>query len=190
VNNPLVQPDPGLFIWTILTFLVLVGLLAKLAWRPLLTALQQREQTIAAAVEDARKTKEELERVRQDSARLLADARRDADGLVARARADAERFREELRQQAQADAGTITKNAERQIQQETARVLALPEVRDKLAAIRDGLTSTVMAETWDGKDGGLGEGTSGGTCAPASRHHAAIRSATVSVERIQASVYC
>ena len=40
--NTLVQPDPGLFIWTILTFLVLVGLLAKFAWRPLLEALERR----------------------------------------------------------------------------------------------------------------------------------------------------
>ena len=38
MDNPLVQPDPGLFIWTILTFLVLLGLLAKFAWRPLLEA--------------------------------------------------------------------------------------------------------------------------------------------------------
>ena len=40
MDNPLVQPDPGLFIWTIITFLVLVALLAKFAWRPLLEALE------------------------------------------------------------------------------------------------------------------------------------------------------
>ena len=40
MNNPLVQPDPGLFIWTIVTFLVLLALLAKFAWRPLLQALE------------------------------------------------------------------------------------------------------------------------------------------------------
>ena len=41
--NPLVQPDPGLFIWTILTFLDLVGLLARFAWRPLMDALDRRQ---------------------------------------------------------------------------------------------------------------------------------------------------
>ena len=40
MNNPLVQPDPGLFIWTIVIFLVLLALLAKFAWRPLLDALE------------------------------------------------------------------------------------------------------------------------------------------------------
>ena len=44
MNNPLVQPDPGLFIWTILTFLVLLGLLGKFAWRPLLQALERRQE--------------------------------------------------------------------------------------------------------------------------------------------------
>ena len=53
MDNPLVQPDPGLFIWTILTFLVLVALLAKFAWRPLLEALERRQATIAKSLEDA-----------------------------------------------------------------------------------------------------------------------------------------
>ena len=46
MDNPLLQPDPGLFIWTILTFLVLLALLAKFAWGPLLEALESRQQSI------------------------------------------------------------------------------------------------------------------------------------------------
>ena len=53
MNNPLVQPDPGLFIWTILTFLVLLWALAKFAWRPLLAALEERQQTIRKSLDDA-----------------------------------------------------------------------------------------------------------------------------------------
>jgi F-type H+-transporting ATPase subunit b len=71
--NPLVQPDPGLYIWTIVTFLVLLFLLSKFAWVPLLAILTKRQQTIAAAVEDARRAREDLERVQQDSAKLLAE---------------------------------------------------------------------------------------------------------------------
>jgi len=145
VNNPLVQPDPGLFIWTILTFLLLFAALAKFAWKPLLTALDKRQQVIAAAVEDARKTKEELERVRQDSARLLADARKEADGFITRARADADRYREELRLQAAAEAANITKNAERQIQQETAR--ALEQLRREAVDLSLDIASKVLRRT-------------------------------------------
>ena len=50
MDNPLVQPDPGLFIWTIVVFLVLLALLAKFAWRPLLEALDSREATIKKAL--------------------------------------------------------------------------------------------------------------------------------------------
>ena len=98
--NPLVQPDPGLYVWTILTFGVLVLLLRKFAWKPLLEALDRREKMIAGAVDDARKAREELERVKQDSAKVLAEARKDAESIVARTRADAERLREELRKKA------------------------------------------------------------------------------------------
>ena len=46
MDNPLVQPDPGLFIWTIVTFLVLLALLARYAWGPLLKALDTRHESI------------------------------------------------------------------------------------------------------------------------------------------------
>ena len=54
MNNPLVQVDPGLFIWTILTFLVLLTLLAKFAWRPLLQSLAAREETIRKSLPECR----------------------------------------------------------------------------------------------------------------------------------------
>ena len=59
--NPLVQPDPGLFIWTIVTFLVLLWLLAKFAWKPLLALLEKREQNIRNSLKDAEKARVELE---------------------------------------------------------------------------------------------------------------------------------
>jgi F-type H+-transporting ATPase subunit b len=127
--NPLVQPDPGLFIWTIVTFLVLVALLAKFAWRPLLEALDRRQKMIAGAVDDARKAREELERVQQDASKLLAEARVEAGAILTRARGDADRFREEMRQRAMADAATLTRNAERQIEHETAR--AIQQIREE-----------------------------------------------------------
>jgi F-type H+-transporting ATPase subunit b len=145
VDNPLVQPDPGLFIWTILTFLVLAGLLAKFAWRPLLAALENRRKTIAAALEDARKAREELERVQQEAASLLAAARRDADGIVAAARADAERFREEMKQQATAQAAGIVERAEREIQRETARAVA--QLRQEAVDLSFAIASKVLQRT-------------------------------------------
>jgi F-type H+-transporting ATPase subunit b len=122
-DNPLIQPDPGLFVWTILTFLVLAALLAKFAWRPMLQALDRRRQMVENAVVEARRAKEELERAQQENARILASARVEAESIVSRSRADAERLRAEMREKATADAAALLRNAERQIQLETSRAI-------------------------------------------------------------------
>jgi F-type H+-transporting ATPase subunit b len=123
MDNPLVQPDPGLFIWTILTFLVLVALLAKFAWRPLLQALESRQESIRKSLDDAQKAQQELERLHAESAEIIRQSRVEADAIVTRSRGDAERLREEMKQKARAEADAIVKNAERQIQLETSRAL-------------------------------------------------------------------
>ena len=131
MDNPLVQPDPGLFIWTILTFLVLLGLLAKFAWRPLLAALDARQNAIRKSLDDAQDARQELERLNQESALILNRARAEADQIIVSSRADAERLREDMKQRARAEADAVVKNAERQIQLETAR--ALQQIRTEAA---------------------------------------------------------
>ncbi len=121
MDNPLVQPDPGLFIWTIVTFLLLLGLLAKFAWRPLLQALDARQDAIRTSLDDAQRARQELERINQDSQRILSEARVEADAIISRSRSDADRLRSELREGARTEAANIVKNAERQIQLETER---------------------------------------------------------------------
>ena len=123
MDNPLVQPDPGLFIWTIITFLVLLALLAKFAWRPLLQALESRQDSIRKSLDDAQQAKQDLERLHAESAEMIRQSRIEADAIVTRSRTDAERLREEMKQKARAEADAIVKNAERQIQLETGRAL-------------------------------------------------------------------
>jgi len=123
MNNPLVQPDPGLYIWTIVTFLVLLGLLARYAWRPLLDALEKRELAIRQSLDDARQAKEELQKVQVESQRILAEARAEAGAIVSRTRSDAARFGDEMKQKARTDAEALIKHAERQIEMQTARAV-------------------------------------------------------------------
>ena len=123
MDNPLVQLDPGLFIWTIVTFLVLLTLLAKFAWGPLLQALESRQNAIRKSLDDAQQARHELERLNQESAQIIRQARVDAEAIVTKSRADAERLREEMKQKARSEAEGIVKNAERQIQLETQRAL-------------------------------------------------------------------
>ena len=124
MENPLVQVSPGLAIWTIFTFLLLLFLLKKYAWGPLLKALEERQAAIDKSVEDAKAATARLQQVQEESTRLLATARAEASTIVTRSRADADRFREEMRQKAHEDAGNIVKNAQKEIQLETQRAVA------------------------------------------------------------------
>jgi F-type H+-transporting ATPase subunit b len=142
MNNPLVQLDPGLFIWTILVFLVLLTLLAKFAWKPLLQALEARQNTIMKALDDAQKAKVELERLNQESEAIIRKARVEADSIVTSSRADAERLRGELREKAKSEAEGLIKNAERQIQLETAR--ALQQIRHEAADLGVAIASKLI----------------------------------------------
>jgi len=125
VDNPLVQPDPGLFLWTILTFLVLLGLLAKFAWKPLLAMLDRREEIIRQSLDDAEKAKQELQRLQQESKEILSKARVEAQSILAKTRSEAEKLKGEIRQQAKAQADSILRDAEKQIQVETKKALAV-----------------------------------------------------------------
>ena len=142
MDNPLVQPDPGLFIWTIVVFLVLLTLLAKFAWGPLLKALEQRQAAIRKSLDDAQQAKQELERLQQQSEKIIRDARVEADAIISRSRGDAERLREEMKQKARAEADTIVKSAERQIQLETGR--ALQQIRREAADLSVLIASKII----------------------------------------------
>ena len=124
MDNPLVQPDPGLFIWTILTFLVLLFLLAKFAWRPLLAALESRQEDIRKSLDDADRAKKELEQVQEESSRIVTKARVDADAIIASSRADASKLQDELKQKARAEADGIIQSAQKEIQRQTEQSLS------------------------------------------------------------------
>jgi len=142
MNNPLVQPDPGLFIWTIITFLVLLALLAKFAWRPLLQALETRQERIRKSLEDADRARQELERLQQESAKIMQQARIEAESIVAQTRTDAERLREELKQKAKEEADNILRNAQQQIQLQTRQ--AIQQIRHEVADIAVLLASKLL----------------------------------------------
>ena len=96
MNNPLVQVDPGLFIWTIVTFLVLLTLLAKFAWGPLLQALDGARRDDPQVARRRGEGQQELERLNQESEPIIRQARVEAEAIIGASRADAERLRDEM----------------------------------------------------------------------------------------------
>ena len=142
MENPLVQVDPGLYIWTIVTFLILVALLAKFAWRPLLEFLARREESIRKSLDDAQRAKQELEKLHVESQRILAEARSQAEVMLSNTRSDVNRFRDEMKQKAQTEAASIVRNAEKQIELETAR--ALQQIRNEAVDLSVAIASKLL----------------------------------------------
>src|SRR5262249_14123062 len=142
MDNPLVQPDPGLFIWTIITFLVLLALLAKFAWRPLLKTLESRQELIRKSLDDAQQAKADLEKLQRESAEIIRQAHVNAESIITKGRSDAERLGEEMRQKARDEANGIVKNAERQIQIETRKAMA--EIRNEAVDLSVAIASKIL----------------------------------------------
>jgi len=148
--NPLVQLDPGLFIWTILTFLVLLFVLAKFAWKPLLAALEARENTIRSSLEDAEKAKTELERLNAESEEIIAKARSEAQSIHVEARAAAEKIKTDLMSEAEEDAGKIRDEAEKQIRVEKEK--AINEIRQEVVDLSLAVAEKVIKKNLSKED--------------------------------------
>ena len=113
----------GNAIWTLGIFVIVVIVLGKFAWGPILGLLQQREEFIHRALSDAKRDRDDAEaRLKEYSAKLQR-AQAEAATMIEEARRDVQRLREEMKQKAKADADIVVKDAERQIQLETTRAL-------------------------------------------------------------------
>jgi F-type H+-transporting ATPase subunit b len=132
----------GNAVWTLVIFVLVVILLGKFAWGPVLGLLKQREEFIHKSLSDAKHDRDEAEARLKEYAAKLQSAQREAIGIVEEARRDAERLREELRERARAEADTLIKNAERQVQLETSR--AVQQIRKEAADLSVTIASKLL----------------------------------------------
>ena len=150
MDNPLVQLDPGLFIWTILTFLALLFLLAKFAWKPLLAALEDRENKIKNSLEDAEKAKAELERINAKSEEIIAKTRSEAQSNRVEAKAATERIKADLKAKAEEDSKKIREEAEKQIRVEKDK--AINEIRQEVVDLSLAVAEKVIKKNLSKED--------------------------------------
>jgi F-type H+-transporting ATPase subunit b len=122
---------PGLTIWTAITFLLLVVVLSKFAWGPIVKMLDERERTIRDAIEQAKKERAEAERMFAEQKASLAQAQRDAAALASRSKQEVEAMRVELTAAARKEADALVASARQQITDEKAKALA--ELRGQVA---------------------------------------------------------
>jgi len=132
----------GNAVWTLAIFLIVVVVLGKFAWGPVLALLQEREAFIHKSLSDAKRDREDAEASLKGYAAKLQSAQAEAVAIIEDARRDSERLREELRQRAKAEADTILKNAERQIEMQTTR--AVQQIRQEAVDLSVTIASKLL----------------------------------------------
>ncbi|MBT1702665.1 F0F1 ATP synthase subunit B [Chryseosolibacter indicus] len=127
----LLTPDPGLILWQLIVFVLLFLLLAKLAWRPIISSLKAREQSITDALETAERARLEMTKLKSDNEKLLKEAREERDKMLREAREAANRLKDEAQTEAKKSADKIIEDARAAINIE--KQAALKEVRVQVA---------------------------------------------------------
>lgn len=127
----LLTPGTGLIIWQLIIFVLLFFLLAKLAWKPILGSLKEREQSIQQALESAEKAKIEMSNLKADNEKLLKQAREERDKILRDARDAANRLQDIAQAEAKKNADRLIEDAKSIIQ--TEKNAALRDVKEQVA---------------------------------------------------------
>ena len=155
-ENPLLQFEPGLMIWTVVVFVLTLLALTKIAWRPLLRTLDEREKRIDDALKKAERAQQEAEeaitQARLDSTKAL----RRADDLVKEARVEAEQLRQRMVDEAKAESQKVVEQGLQRIEveqraamEEIRRTAADLAVRAAGRLIRSSMTAEQQRELVD-----------------------------------------
>lgn len=128
----LLTPGSGLIIWQIFIFLLLIILLGKLAWKPILGSLKEREQSIQQALDAAEQAKKEMANLKAENESLLREAREERDKILKTAREAANRIHDEAQTDAKKNADKIIEDAKAIIQ--TEKNAALRDVKAQVAS--------------------------------------------------------
>jgi F-type H+-transporting ATPase subunit b len=147
--NSLLKPDLGLMIFTILTFLLLLAVLKKFAWKPILDALEGRELKIRSDVERAEQANAEAESLRQKYQAQLVEAQQKIQTMVAQAKADGERLRADIVAQAKQEADRVLDKGRRDIAVESERLRV--ELRAEVAGLSVAIAEKILRRAVDQK---------------------------------------
>jgi len=143
----LVSVNPGLIIWTIVTFLLLVFVLGKFGWKPIISALEGREKNISDALADAENQRLEAERILEQYKDTIAKAESEARDIIQGARETSEQLRRETEASARVESQRMLDQARREIQ--GAKEAALREIRDVVADLAVEAAGKIVQEHLD-----------------------------------------
>ncbi|CAI8157784.1 MAG: ATP synthase subunit b [Crocinitomicaceae bacterium] len=129
----LVTPAIGLMFWTVIIFVLLLVILKKFAWKPILKAVDDRNNSIKEALSSAEKAKAEMEQLSANNEKILQEARIERDSIIKEARAIKENTISEAKNKASIEAEKIILSAKEQISNE--KMKAMTELKNEIADI-------------------------------------------------------
>ena len=149
-ENPLTAVTPGLYIWTIITFLLLFYVLAKFAWKPLLSMLEERENLIKSSLNDAKTAREELEKINIESEAIITKARTDAQSILSDGKVAAEKIKDDTLAKAKEEANKIKEDAKLQIKAEKDK--AISEIKKEVVDLSITVAEKLIDKNINEKD--------------------------------------
>ncbi|MBK5277504.1 MAG: F0F1 ATP synthase subunit B [Bacteroidia bacterium] len=127
----LLSPGTGLIVWQLFVFVLLFLLLSKMAWKPILNSLKERETSIQQALDSAEKAKLEMASLKSDNEKLFKEAREERDKILRAAREAGSRLHDQAQMEAKKNADKIIEDAKAIIR--TEKAAALRDVKAQVA---------------------------------------------------------
>jgi F-type H+-transporting ATPase subunit b len=140
----LVMPDFGLLFWMVLSFSILLFILKKFAWKPILKALADRENSIDEALRAAQLAKDEMTRLQADNEKILREAIIEREQIVKEAREMKDSIVRDAKMQATVEAGKVMENAKAAIEQE--KTAAISEIKEIIATFSIDIAEKILKE--------------------------------------------
>jgi F-type H+-transporting ATPase subunit b len=138
---------PGLIFWTLVTFFCALYVLSRVAWRPILKRVEEREKTLQGALDAAKHERMEAEKLLGEQKAAIASARREAAEMVRKNAEDVDRLRADLLAKARAQAEELKADAKRSIEDE--KVKAVAEVKGIAADLAVQIAEKLLGEHLD-----------------------------------------
>ncbi|HIB36307.1 F0F1 ATP synthase subunit B [Mesonia sp.] len=146
----LIKPEIGLIVWQTVVFVILVLLLAKFAWRPILGLIKERESSINDALDSAEKARLEMKNLQASNEKLIKKAREERDEMLKEARTIKEKMISEASTEAEEKASKILANAQETIIAE--KQAALAEIKAQVASLSIEIAEKVVKKELDNKE--------------------------------------
>lgn len=146
----LVSPGIGLIFWMTLAFGILLYILGRFAWKPILKSLREREESIDEALHQADKARKDMIDLKFSNEQLLADAKEERDALLRQAREIKEKLIGDAREKANTEANRIVESARETIENE--KKAAMIELKNQIARLSIEIAEKVLQRELDNKE--------------------------------------